>query len=192
MWRKPEHRKSAPDAWSSPDPLAQHPGAAVPSHSSSASATVRQHIKIEGEISGQGDFFVDGEFDGKVCISDGTFTVGPNARVTAEVEARQIIVRGEVVGSLKAHERIQILSTAKVTGDMDARGIAIEDGAVLHSKVATPRAAVSQPAAREAPSLEVAESEGYQSAQAARPESPQRAKGAAASGFPSQAGPQER
>ncbi|HYL62982.1 MAG TPA: polymer-forming cytoskeletal protein [Candidatus Methylomirabilis sp.] len=158
MWRKSEHDKSVPDTSSPADAAVHHPSSAQQVQSSSAPATVNQHIKIKGEVSGRGDFLLDGELEGKVCLADGTFTVGPNARVTAEIEARQIIIRGEVVGSLKAHERIQILSTAKVTGDMDARGIAIEDGAELHSKVKTPGAAGSQPAPSEAPSPEAAKS----------------------------------
>lgn len=189
MWRKAEDGKPGSGA-SSPDSSSQHRGTAASPDSSSVPEMVSRGIKIKGEISGRGDFLVDGELEGKVCISDGTLTVGPNARVTAQIEARQIIVRGEVVGSLKAQERIQILSTAKVTGDMDARGISIEDGAELHSKVATPRTATSQAAPREAPSPEVAESKKGEQAQPQRPESSQRAKGAAA-GSPSEPDPQK-
>lgn len=200
MWRKSEDGKPVPGASSSPDSSVQHAGAAATSNSSSGPVTLSQRIKIKGEISGQGDFFVDGELEGKVRISDGTFTVGPNARVTAEVEARQIIVRGEIIGSLKALERIQILSTAKVTGNMDAHGIVIEEGAELHSKIATPRvaAAASQPAARETRSPEVvqgktestAESKKDQPVPAPRPEPSTQAKGAAA-GSPNQPEPQK-
>jgi cytoskeletal protein CcmA (bactofilin family) len=77
---------------------------------------------------------MDGEFEGKIRIAEGSFTVGPNARVTAEIEAREIIVHGEVIGTLKG-ERVQVSSTGRVTGDMETRGIVIEDGAVLRSKV---------------------------------------------------------
>jgi len=73
-------------------------------------------------------------FEGNIHIADGSFTVGPNARVTAEIEAREIIVHGEVIGTLKG-ERVQVSSTGRVTGDMETRGIVIEDGAVLRSKV---------------------------------------------------------
>ncbi|PYU57236.1 MAG: hypothetical protein DMG55_21075 [Acidobacteria bacterium] len=87
-----------------------------------------------GEISGQGDLYLDGEFEGKIRIADGSFIVGPNAYVTAEIEAREIIIHGEVIGTLKG-ERVQVSSTGRVTGDMETRGIVIEDGAVLRSKV---------------------------------------------------------
>jgi cytoskeletal protein CcmA (bactofilin family) len=148
MWRKSEDNKtksaleSSPESKSGSNPSAQQ--ASPPADSSSAPATVNHGIIIKGEISGQGDFILDGAFEGKVRLPDGTFTVGPHAKVTAEIEAREIIVRGEVVGTLRARERVHISSTGRLTGDMDTRGIIVEDGAILHSKVATPRAPASQ------------------------------------------------
>ena len=40
-----------------------------------------------------------------------------------------------MIGTLKARERVQVWSTGRVTGDMETRGIVIEDGAILHGKV---------------------------------------------------------
>jgi cytoskeletal protein CcmA (bactofilin family) len=132
----------------------------VPSNSSSVPASINQGIKFKGEISGQGDLVFDGEFEGSITLADGTFTVGPNARVTAEIEAPEIVVRGEVIGSLKARERVHIWSTGKLTGNLDSRGIMIDDGAELHSKVAVPRTAsqvaVPPAAAQKAPAPQAA------------------------------------
>jgi cytoskeletal protein CcmA (bactofilin family) len=153
MWRKSDESKqnSSAGASPSPNPASQHfPDAAAQSNSSPAPVNVNRGIKIKGEISGQGDFFIDGAFEGKVHLTDGTFTVGPNASVTAEIEAREIIIRGEMIGTLKARERVHIASTGRLTGNMDTRGIMIEDGAVLHSKVAVPHSA-PRAAAQKAP-----------------------------------------
>jgi cytoskeletal protein CcmA (bactofilin family) len=152
MWRKSDESKlNSPGASASPNPAPQNSPATAQSSSSAAPATVSRGIKIKGEISGQGDFLIDGEFEGKVHLPDGTFTVGPNASVTAEIEAREIIIHGEMVGTLKAHERVHIWSTGKLTGNMETRGIAIEDGAVLHSKIAVPHAAPRGAAAKKVP-----------------------------------------
>jgi cytoskeletal protein CcmA (bactofilin family) len=117
---------------------------------------VGYNIKIKGEISGHGDFFLDGEFEGLIRLTGGTFTVGSNARVSAEIEAREVVIRGEVIGSLKSCERVHIWSTGKLTGDMETRGIVIEDGAVLHSKVATPQAKAPEAAGPETAAPETA------------------------------------
>jgi cytoskeletal protein CcmA (bactofilin family) len=146
MWRKAEDSKLKSSAGASPSPVssAQHSGTAAPQDSPNMPVAVSQGIKIKGEISGHGDLFLDGEFEGEIRLAGSTFTVGPNARVSAEIEAREIIVRGEVIGTLKARDRVHIRSTGKLTGDMETRGIVIEDGAVLHSKVAVPQAAVRE------------------------------------------------
>ena len=131
MWRKPEENKpqSALDALPSIVLLPQSPAAAAPRVSPNAPSCVTPGIKIKGEISGREDLFLDGAFEGKIHIADGSFTVGPNARVNAEIEVREIIVRGEVIGTLKAGERVQVRSTGSVTGYMETRGIVIEEGA---------------------------------------------------------------
>jgi cytoskeletal protein CcmA (bactofilin family) len=136
MWRKAEANKPqpSPDTSPSPVPSPQRPADAARAVSPNALACVSQGIRIKGEISGRGDLFLDGVFEGNIHIADGSFTVGPNARVTAEIEAREIIVHGEVIGTLKG-ERVHVSSTGRVTGDMETRGIVIEDGAVLRSKV---------------------------------------------------------
>ena len=137
MWRKPEENKpqSALDALPSIVPLPQSPAAAAPRVSPNVPSCLTQGIKIKGEISGREDLFLVGTFEGKIHIAGGSFTVGPNAHVNAEIEAREIIVRGEVIATLKAGERVQVWSTGSVTGDMETRGIVIEEGAVLRGKV---------------------------------------------------------
>jgi len=150
MWRKSEDSKAEPvlESPSESKSVSNSPTrhASPQADASGGPATVNRGIIIKGEISGQGDLVLDGVFEGKVRIPDGTFTVGPSGHVTAEIEAREIIVRGEVIGSLRARERVHVSSTGRLTGDMDTRGIVIEDGAILHSKVATPRAAAVEDA----------------------------------------------
>jgi len=62
-------------------------------------------------------------------------TVGPNAHVKADIDAREIVVRGRVEGKLDGSERVQIWHTAKVSGDIRSQRIAIEDGAEFRGKV---------------------------------------------------------
>ena len=138
MWRKAQDSKLEPSPGASPSSVspAQHPPNTPPA--------VSQGIKIKGEISGHGDLFLDGEFDGKIRFSSGTLTVGPNARVRAEIEATEIIVRGELTGTVKASELVQIWSTGKLTGDIETQGIVIDDGAYLCGTVVVSQASLSE------------------------------------------------
>jgi len=135
MWRKDEPNKpqDSPDPSPSPNSITER-SLVVDPFSPDAPASISQGIRIKGEISGRGDLFWDGVLEGKIHIADGNFTVGRNARINAEIEAREIIIHGEVNGALKG-ERVQVLSTGKVTGDVETHGIVIEDGAVLRSTV---------------------------------------------------------
>lgn len=119
MWRKSEDAKSDPESASQSKSHSNSPAqSATPAATySPTAATVSRGVIIKGEISGVGDFFLDGTFEGRIYLPDGSFTAGPNAHVTAEIEAREIIVLGEVVGTLKARERVHISSTGRLTGD---------------------------------------------------------------------------
>lgn len=146
MWRIPKDNNLKPSLGGFVPPIsrAQH------SRTPNTPAAVSQGIKIKGEISGNGNLSLDGEFEGKIRLVGGTFTVGPNARVSAEIEAREVVIYGEVRGALKSCERVHIWGTGKLIGDLEARDIVVENGAVLDSEVAVPKAPVHEQAGSEA------------------------------------------
>jgi cytoskeletal protein CcmA (bactofilin family) len=84
--------------------------------------------------------YIDGDVQGKLKIGAGSLTVGPNGRVQADIEAREIIVNGNVVGNLKAADRVQLGSSGSVQGGVITPRIGIDDGARLRGHVETARA----------------------------------------------------
>jgi cytoskeletal protein CcmA (bactofilin family) len=151
MWRKAKDSKQEPSRDASPSLVSSppRPDTAAVQNSPNTSAAVSRGIKIKGEVSGHGDLRMDGEFEGKIRLHNGTLTVGREARVSAEIEAREVIIHGHVIGALKTCERVHIGSTGKLTGDIETRSIVIEDGAVLHCKVAIPQSSVAEVAVPE-------------------------------------------
>ena len=107
------------------------------SPSGRAVACISQGIRIKGEITGSEDLFVDGPVEGKVQLTNGSLTVGPNGTVKADVTAREVIVRGRIEGKIAGRERVQLWSTGQVIGEVQTQRLAIEDGAVLRGKVET-------------------------------------------------------
>jgi len=103
--------------------------------SSRAAACISQGIRIKGEVTGKEDLFVDGVLEGKLEMSGGSVTVGPNGKVKADIHAREIIVRGSVQGKLIGRDRVQLWNTGNVAGEVQTERLAIEDGAVLRGKV---------------------------------------------------------
>jgi len=105
--------------------------------SSGAAACISQGIKIKGEISGTEDLFVDGILEGKLDVSGASVTIGPNGKIKADIVAREIVVHGTVNGKLTGRDRVQLLSTGSVVGEVQTERLAIEDGALLRGKVET-------------------------------------------------------
>ena len=97
-------------------------------------------LKIRGEITGSSDMYIDGDVQGKVQIGSGSLIIGANGRIQADLEAREIIVNGSVVGNLKADDRVQLGSTGSVQGGIVTPRIGIDDGARLRGNVETARA----------------------------------------------------
>jgi cytoskeletal protein CcmA (bactofilin family) len=103
--------------------------------SANAAACISQGIKIKGEVTGSEDLFVDGHVDGKLSLTNGSLTIGPNGHVKADVTAREVIVRGKVDGKVSAFDKVQLWSTGQVTGEVQTDRLAIEDGALLRGRV---------------------------------------------------------
>ena len=147
MWRKQEETKPsspASDLVVSPAPEQPRSLAAQPVEPGAAAGSLSKAISIKGEISGREDLFIDGNVQGSVHIAHGNVTVGPNGRVTADIEAHEIVVRGTVKGTLRGEERVHIGRTGQVTGDVVTRHLAVEEGAILSGKVDVVRAEVER------------------------------------------------
>jgi cytoskeletal protein CcmA (bactofilin family) len=74
---------------------------------------------------------------GKLRLGNARVTVGPNGRVRADIEAREIVIDGTVNGNLKAGERAHFGSSSRVEGSVTTPRIGIDDGARLRGNVET-------------------------------------------------------
>ena len=124
----------------------------VVTHDTSGPSSIASGLKIRGELSGSSDLYIDGEAQGKIALPDSRVTIGPNGRVQADIEAREIIIEGTVEGNLKARESVRLGSSSKVQGSVLTPRIGIDDGAKLRGKVEMTRAGESKgPATAERP-----------------------------------------
>jgi cytoskeletal protein CcmA (bactofilin family) len=108
-------------------------------------------IRINGEISGNDDLYIDGQAEGQFHFPQSKVTVGPNGKVKANIEAREIVVEGAVTGDLKASAGVQLGGSSRVQGSLTTPRIAIDDGARLRGKVEMTRAGCAKQAEDIAP-----------------------------------------
>ena len=146
MWRKPEDPKPISPAAEVPPPPARVPAHVEPPPVRSVAGLTAEVVQpsgglvtsslvIKGEIRGREDLYIDGEVQGTIQLSEGRVTVGPHGKISADVDAREVIVRGVLKGAVRARERVEIGRTGEIRGDIVTIRIAIEEGARIHSKV---------------------------------------------------------
>jgi cytoskeletal protein CcmA (bactofilin family) len=92
-------------------------------------------LQIKGEISGNEDLKLDGKVDGSVSVGGFRLTVGPGAHLNADLVAREALISGEVNGDISAVDRIEIMKTASIVGDLSTGRIIIEEGAFFKGDV---------------------------------------------------------
>src|ERR1700694_1912464 len=99
------------------------------STSTADQATIGKSLVIKGEVTGSESLYIDGRVEGSINLSGNRVTVGRNGVVSANINAREIVVLGKVRGNITASDRVDIRSDGSLTGDVVAARISIEDGA---------------------------------------------------------------
>ncbi len=92
-------------------------------------ATIGKSLVIKGEVTGSESLYIDGRVEGSINLAGNRVTIGRNGVVSANINAREIVVLGKVRGNLTASDRVDIRSDGSLTGDVVASRISIEDGA---------------------------------------------------------------
>jgi cytoskeletal protein CcmA (bactofilin family) len=111
-------------------PSVSEPAAPRPVSTSTADqATIGKSLVIKGEVTGSESLYIDGRVEGSINLAGNRVTVGRNGVVSANINAREIVVLGKVRGNLTASDRVDIRSDGSLTGDVVAARISIEDGA---------------------------------------------------------------
>ena len=88
--------------------------------------------EIKGDLSFEGSFRIDGRFIGKID-SDSVLIIGENGKVDADIKIGNIIINGEVKGTIHAKEKVEINSKGRVIGTVITPKLAVEEGAYLEA-----------------------------------------------------------
>ena len=92
-------------------------------------------LHIKGEIIGNEDLKLDCKVEGLISIGGFRLTVGPSAHLNADIVAREAVISGEVNGDIRACDRIEIMKSASIVGDVSTGKITIEEGAYFNGGV---------------------------------------------------------
>jgi cytoskeletal protein CcmA (bactofilin family) len=95
------------------------------------STVIGKSVIIRGNLSGNEDLYIDGDIEGTITLTESRLTIGPNARVRADITVRDVIVFGQLNGNVQATGRVDLRQSALVSGDILAGRLSIEESAVL-------------------------------------------------------------
>jgi cytoskeletal protein CcmA (bactofilin family) len=90
---------------------------------------IGKSVQVKGDLTATENVRIDGSFEGSIALTDHRLVVGRTGHVHADVEARSVVVEGEVVGNITAEDRVEVAATGSVLGDICAARVVLAEGA---------------------------------------------------------------
>lgn len=151
IWKDSNTQRQAAPAPSAPEAPDTHrmdlnsraePAPVVPVNSNArpgadrarAESIIAADIMIEGKIEGSGSVRIAGRFKGDVNVQ-GDLTIEAGAKLTGGVRAHKVIVAGELEGNIEAAQKVELLESGALTGDVKAGSLTVATGARMRGQV---------------------------------------------------------
>ena len=109
-----------------------------------ATAWLGSSLHVKGNITGTEDLLIDGSVEGLIQLDERKLTVGTTAKLTADINARDVVVYGHVKGNVRAKGRIESRKDGSVIGNLTTAQIMIEDGADFKGSIEIDRSATKE------------------------------------------------
>jgi cytoskeletal protein CcmA (bactofilin family) len=95
--------------------------------------TLGRETDFNGTMRFKDSLKIDGAFSGEI-VSTGFLYVEQGATITANIHVGSVVVGGTVKGNIEAAEKLEMLSTGKVYGNIRTAKLKIADGVVFEGK----------------------------------------------------------
>lgn len=95
--------------------------------------TLGRETDFNGTMRFKDSLKIDGAFSGEI-VSTGFLYVEQGATITANIHVGSVVVGGTVKGNIEASEKLEMLSTGKVYGNIRTAKLKIADGVVFEGK----------------------------------------------------------
>jgi len=96
---------------------------------------VAKNTLITGEITSEGDFRIDGDFEGNIKTK-GRIIIGLGGSIKGKIDAVNSDIEGSFEGELVVHEVLTVKSTAQISGDVVIGKLSVEPGASFNASCA--------------------------------------------------------
>jgi len=130
-----KHRNSKPEPKVSQPQADNFTATASTPAASGRAALIGPGIRINGDISGDENLVIEGKVEGKIRLDLHQVEVGQTGCVNADITAKVIKIAGEVRGDINGTEKVIILRSGNVHGNIVAPRMTLEDGAIFKGSI---------------------------------------------------------
>jgi cytoskeletal protein CcmA (bactofilin family) len=92
------------------------------------------NVTIDGKVTGNEPVLIEGTVRGEINLA-GDLRVGTQARIEAKVHAKNVVVEGKLTGDVTADDRVELVASATVDGNIKAPKIIVAEGARFRGSV---------------------------------------------------------
>lgn len=85
---------------------------------------------LKGSLTSSGALRIDGKFEGDIATT-ADLIVGDAGQVIATISAKNAMIAGAVTGNMDVNDKLELLPSAKVIGDLKVGTLIIGEGAVF-------------------------------------------------------------
>lgn len=98
-----------------------------------APSRIELDCEVEGALRLDGPLLIHGDFRGSIDCRD-LVTIGEAGTVQGPIRARQVVIRGSVVGNVSATRDVVLHDSARLHGDVKAPSLVVERGAYFNGR----------------------------------------------------------
>lgn len=96
-------------------------------------STIGENSYFSGRFFINGGLRIDGKFEGKSLQAESLY-IGATGRVKTNITATSVIVEGIIIGNITARNRVMLLPTARILGDISTPELIIQNGVILEGR----------------------------------------------------------
>ena len=86
-----------------------------------------------GTFNINGSLRIDGRFEGKYLQAEQLY-IGPGGKIRTNINAVSVIIEGLVIGNINASNRVLLMPTARILGDIKTPELIIQNGVILEGR----------------------------------------------------------
>lgn len=116
------------------NPAAQPARPATGERTEGKESLIASDLTIEGKIEGAGHIRIAGRFKGDVHVQ-GDLTIEVGAKVNGGVRARKVVIAGELEGNIESAQRVELLASGVMIGDLKAETLLVAAGSRMKGQV---------------------------------------------------------